>query len=499
MILKITILNNIMMEIYFFLIFLIINIVKTEKLIFVELQSRHGARAPLNLIYNGTDYLDYIGEKWEYPGELTPSGQRMEYILGLRNRQRYITGKYNFLSLKYDPHELLVYCSEFNRTMISMISQLQGLYPMSSRGGDVLTEKQINDSIPPFNINYEEITNEINCLNNSALPNYMTAIPVHQISLTEKRFLNYINNDCKLKVNETLENNKKTKKTIIDYGNFFNNKYSKNLSSYYTKNGEDFKYDFDWILHFCDTLISDYSEGKTLEDFINRTNIKIDELINECNDLIAINYRDEICEDDNNNILLLESPLLREMVNYMKLRVDADICGEIIENNITDYSRPKMVIISGHDVTITFQIIYMIKYFGLDLNLYKLPTYTSQIAYEVIRNDTEENSNKNLSYSDYKVLFFFNDDEIFNITFEQFVDVIEKNSWDLEQIDNFCIGNNKNKENEEMKTEIIVIIILGVITFILLVAVIVMAIILVKKLNNENNQNLLPQKEFKDY
>lgn len=183
----------------------------------------------------------------------------------------------------------------------------------------------------------------------------------------------------------------------------------------------------------------------------------------------------------------------------MKLRVDADISGEIIENNITDYSRPKMVIISGHDVTITFQIIYMIKYFGLDLNLYKLPTYTSQIAYEVIRNDTEENSNKNLSYSDYKVLFFFNDDEIFNITFEQFVDVIEKNSWDLEQIDNFCIGNNKNKENEEMKTEIIVIIILGVITFILLVAVIVMAIILVKKLNNENNQNLLPQKEFKDY
>lgn len=82
--------------------------------------------------------------------------------------------------------------------------------------------------------------------------------------MTEKRFVNYINNDCKLKVNETLENNKKTKKTIKDYGNFFNNKYSKNLSSYYTKNGEDFKYDFDWILYFCDTLISDYREGKTL-------------------------------------------------------------------------------------------------------------------------------------------------------------------------------------------------------------------------------------------
>ena len=102
----------------------ILNIIKIEKLIFVELQSRHGARAPLNLDSEG---LDYLGEKWENPGELTGSGQRMEYILGLRNRRRYITEKYNFLSINYNPHELLVYCSEFNRTMISMIAQLQGL------------------------------------------------------------------------------------------------------------------------------------------------------------------------------------------------------------------------------------------------------------------------------------------------------------------------------------------------------------------------------------
>lgn len=120
------------------IIYIVINIIKTEKLIFVELQSRHGARAPLNLDREG---LDYLGEKWENPGELTGSGQRMEYILGLRNRQRYIIDKYNFLSERYNPHELLVYCSEFNRTMISMIAQLQGLYPMYAKGGDNLTQK----------------------------------------------------------------------------------------------------------------------------------------------------------------------------------------------------------------------------------------------------------------------------------------------------------------------------------------------------------------------
>ena len=466
---------------FILILLIILNIIKTEKLIFVELQSRHGARAPLNLDKDG---LDYLGEKWENPGELTGSGQRMEYILGLRNRKRYITDKYNFLSKKYNPHELLVYCSEFNRTMISMISQLQGLYPMYTKGGDTLNEKQIIESLPPFNISCdEEIQSEIKNLNDSALPNYMTAIPVHQINYAEKRFVNYINNDCKEKVNKTLEYNKKTKKTIIDARNEFNKNYSEKLSNFYTKNSKDFQYDFDWILSFCDTLVSDYSEGKTLENFISRTRIDIEPLLEKCNELIKINYRDEICGDENNNILLLESPLLREMVHYMKLRVDADIKGEVIENNITDYSRPKMIIISGHDVTITFQIIYMIKYFGLNLNLYKLPTYTSQIAYELIK--INEEKTQDLNYSDYKVFFYFNDDEIFNVSFDKFVEVIEKNSWNLDQINEYCIGKDDDKK---IKTELIIIIILGIFSFILLLILFFMGIKL-KKINNNLDYN----------
>ena len=462
----------------FFIISLIINFINTEKLIFVELQSRHGARAPLNLDSEG---LDYLGEKWENPGELTASGQRMEYILGLRNRQRYIVDKYKFLSENYDPHELLVYCSEFNRTMISMIAQLQGLYPMYTKGGDTLTAEQAKKSTPPFNITCDEITNEISNLNNSALPNYMTAIPVHQINYNEKRFVNYINNDCKTKVNETLEYNKKTKKTILEASDFFNTKYSEKLSKFYTKNAKDFKYDFDWILSFCDTLMSDISEGKTLENFVGRTGIDIPPLLEECSNLIALNYRDEICGDENNDILLLESPLLKEMVHYMKMRANADINGEIIENNITDYSRPKLILISGHDVTITFQIIYMIKYFGLDLNLYKLPTYTSQIAFELIRTTDET---KNLTYANYKVFFYFNDDEIFNVTFDEFVDVVEKNSWNLEQIDNYCIG----KKKESFKIEYIIIIILGILSFVLIVIVVLLVKIIRKKNNNEDKK-----------
>ena len=97
-----------------------INSSTTDKLIFVSLHSRHGARGPLEV---DKDQKDFLGEYWTNPGELTPSGQRMEYILGLRNRQRYIKIS-NFLSQKYDPHEILVYSSNTNRTILSMASQL---------------------------------------------------------------------------------------------------------------------------------------------------------------------------------------------------------------------------------------------------------------------------------------------------------------------------------------------------------------------------------------
>ena len=74
----------------------------------------------------------------------------MEYILGLRNRQRYIV-KNNFLCKQFDPHEILVYSTNVNRTILSISSQLQGLYPLYTQSGYSLTENQIKVSIPPVN------------------------------------------------------------------------------------------------------------------------------------------------------------------------------------------------------------------------------------------------------------------------------------------------------------------------------------------------------------
>ena len=58
-----------------------------------------GARAPLAI---NDSFYDRFGEYLDNPGELTGVGQRMLYILGLKNREKYIKQE-KFLSEKFDP------------------------------------------------------------------------------------------------------------------------------------------------------------------------------------------------------------------------------------------------------------------------------------------------------------------------------------------------------------------------------------------------------------
>ena len=90
-----------MISFYLPIIILSLATISNEKLVFVETIFRHGARGPNRL--NDTKQ-DLLGVVWPAPAELTAIGKRMEYILGLYNRRRYITGENPFLSKKFDPH-----------------------------------------------------------------------------------------------------------------------------------------------------------------------------------------------------------------------------------------------------------------------------------------------------------------------------------------------------------------------------------------------------------
>ena len=462
---------------FLFVLFIIINIIIlsiNKELIFVELQSRHGARAPLELNENNEDI---IGEKWQYVGELTGVGQRMEYILGLRNRYIYITKK-KFLSQKYDPHELLVYSTCLNRTLLSMTSQLQGLYPMYEKTGEMLNEQQLEKSLPPIDIDYDELADELTRIKNNSLPDFMSIIPIHMINPSEKKFNVFDYVDCKQNVEKVTKKNDQ-KKSIKDLVKFFKEKYSQNL----TENNiipKDFEYNIDNLSKICDAIIVDSTEGKEMKNFFDKTKFDKSSLIEKCKEVLKLNFRDKLYGDDDMKILFLEeSSVLREMIHYMKQRVDADIKGDKIDN-AQDYSRPKMVIISGHDTTVTAQVMFILKMFNLPLDLYELPTYSAQTTFEVTR------EKKNETYSDYSVTFYFNDKLILNITMDKFIKTVENKLWSAKQIDKFCyedfqeiqdIQDNNNLNSYFM----IILVVASAITLLLLIIIIIMIVKIVKK------------------
>ena len=184
--------------------FSLLTCIDQDRLVFLYTHFRHGARAPQHINEKGYDILH---EFWNNPGELTGVGQRMHYLLGLRNRLRYIKNR-KFLNEKFDPHEILIYSSWFNRTMISCSSQLQGFYPQLSEIGNKLNDEQINMAIPRVNISdidYKELKDE-------ALPYYMTLAPVRMMNTNERSYKVYDIDECKKVKADVM----KTKEEIIE-------------------------------------------------------------------------------------------------------------------------------------------------------------------------------------------------------------------------------------------------------------------------------------------
>ena len=160
--------------------------INEDKLIFIKTHFHHRTRAPQKIINKN---LDSLGEYQTNPGELTLIAKECTFF-GLRNRIRYID-ELKFLSDKFVPHEILIYSTSVNRTLISVSSKLQGLYPQSAEKGEALTKEQEEVSYPKVNVNNPKIIEEIKNLNLSAFTYFMILAPIKMINMNEKK-LDYL-------------------------------------------------------------------------------------------------------------------------------------------------------------------------------------------------------------------------------------------------------------------------------------------------------------------
>ena len=108
---------------------------------------------------------------------------------------------------------------------------------------------------------------------------------------------------------------------------------------------------------------------------------------------------------------------MAEFISYMKKRIDADINGENIEEKYKDYSRPKMLILSGHDSTISSHEVFLMDALGFNDSFFRFPKFAAQVSFEV----TRKNDGPKKTYSDYFLNYYFNDEYLFNISVQEFI------------------------------------------------------------------------------
>ncbi len=449
---------------YFGLLFIILNISSSfsKQLIFVHTHFRHGARAPLKLHDKKFDILNI---EWDNPGELTPVGERMHYILGYRNRLRYIEDTYpNFLSQKYDPHEIRIWATTLNRTLMSVYSQLQGMYPISmdEKNKDMLTERQIELSVIPIDTEgNEKIENEMKKLGNYSLPNGIKLPPVYTINPSDLKVRMYDHPLCINKTKELKLNNIAISEKIINDTKKFNEIYGSKINKI-LNNSENYQLNFTEVESICDAYISEYTEDRDMPEF-EKLSIDKEEFLEECFIIQGDSFRDQYFSDEENVFARVESSqLLQEISNYMKLRVDNDIgkLNNTIENDEnelnnelydpTDYSKPKMVMYSAHDTTLSTYEMFLLLALGFNKSLYIVPKYAAQITLEVTREDIEDLENNNLEYKNYNVEYYFNDKLVFSVPFDQYLEKIDAYAWDKTKIGKWCgyiVDDNDDKGN----------------------------------------------------
>ena len=422
-----------------------------DRLVFLYTHFRHGARAPLAIDNN---FYDKLGEKWTNPGELTGVGQRMHYILGLRNRLKYVNQE-GFLSPKFDPHEILIFSSNFNRTMVSVSSQLQGLYPQSAQPGEVLTDEQLSIAYPQVNVDNDEIKEEILSLNNSALPYQMTLAPVRMVNDNDRKMNVYDLDECVEEREDIKKKNIENIPEINDYVDGFNEKYKSSFNNYFNDSNKTYSA-FD-LNDICDAFLSNYWDDRNMTDFRTKSGLNFTQLNIDCFEFFRYYYLYSYHGDKEKALAHVDSSkIMNELIYYMKRRIDADITEENEDGNYRDYSRPKMVMRSGHDSTVSADVIFLVKVLGLnEESIYTFPKYASQLALEV---RTDKDISTSSSYSDYYVKGFFDDKEIFNVNANEFINGVGNEIWSEEKVNNFCgfdeessssSGNSTNSDEDK--------------------------------------------------
>ena len=402
----------------------------TDNLYFIFEHFRHGARSPCNgKFINNTDEL---GGKWQNYGSLTKVGIKQQYLLGIKHRKYYN----NFISKEYNPKEIKIYCSNYNRTIMSAQSQLLGFYNIMNfnklgTNDDIIGEEKIankmklNSIIPPINL-FENFISEKNQKYEMVFSEKFKC-PIHK-EMIEKN----IKKIDELKTFDKLNNIKDT----------FNKKYFEIFSREFDIG--NYTANYTGMYKFCDMFICYYFDKGYNRARINNLEKKYKifnstEILNICYNFFQEKFfKVEGAEYAKESAILIMSKLMKRIVNFMQSRIDKN------DPKYINYDSPKYVLYSGHDDTLTQMQLFLNQYFNI--NLEWVPFASTQIF--------ELRKYGNILF----VELYYNDKLKMNVTFKQFSENVKKSVMSDEEINNKCYGFTRSQNFPKIFILVIVLI-----------------------------------------
>ena len=462
---------------------------------------RHGARVPdrgVTFDQEKGEYVDFLGEKWTIPGgELLPVGMRMHYLLGSANRNRWVTNE-GFLSASYNSKELYVQSTEYNRTMMSALSNLQGLYPYGS--GPELNVAQANKAFPPLDtFDFTSYFKDANLLKTSdllgnptsyhALPRGIQVIPVHVFRQDGEMFFFHNPAMCppfadSLKVNGSSEKNNDIAKAI-------NTAWGLKLRTALDIKDENFFHSFTNMYLACDTFVSGHTDGRTfakltapVKDGFSSEDLtafldKAEKF--EFNNIFDYYNGDNNGDDEKIVPRLIMTPFFNDALRWMETRISYDKDNK----GYTGYAAPKVVIYSTHDMNLGAAQITLNKAFSL--NKPRLTTkFASSFIFELRR---PKNKQSAYTEADYTVDILYNHKNYHSVAYTTFKTNLETVILSPVYLSQYCGWNKSNTAiidpllvKDPVPTSYIdATIVLSCLLFVAVIAIIVLIILLARK------------------
>ena len=250
----------------------------------------------------------------------------MHYLLGLRNRIKYIKNE-KLLSEKFDPHEILIFSTDLNRTMVSVSSQLQGLYPQKDEQGEKLSDAQKEVAYPQVNVSDTEIQTEITNLGDKALPYLMTLAPIRMVNQLERKMNVHDLDECVEERDQIIIYNTGDILEFKEYIVQFNAEYKSAWDKYFTTHQGN--YTWREIMYLCDPFLSDYHDAREMKEFKENTGLNLTELDEDCSEFFRNFYLYGFHGDAEKTLAHVgSSKLMKELVFYIKRRLDSDMTSK---------------------------------------------------------------------------------------------------------------------------------------------------------------------------